>query len=85
MKLYQFSPAPAAPLPECLGLSCHRQRFLQLPSQSYEATPQQWPAELKKLENVENFKCIISDHFTFLRDDLAWLGTSKKQLKLQPS
>ena len=52
------------------GLCCHRQRFLQLPSPSIEAIAQQWLAKLKKLGNVENFKCIISDHFTFLGDDL---------------
>ena len=77
---------PCRPLPELLvlGLSCHRQRFLQLPS--YGAIPQQWPAKLKKLENVENFKCIISDHFTFLGDDLAsgW-EQAKSSSKLQPS
>ena len=83
MKLYQF---PARPLPEWLGFSCHRQRFLQLLSLSYRAIPQQWPAKLKKLENVENFKCIISDHFTFLGDDLAsgW-EQAKSSSKLQPS
>ena len=48
-------------------------------TESYEAILQQWLAKLKKLGNVENFKCIISDHFTFLRgDDLG--SRSKKQL-----